>query len=297
MMRYITASAAYPIDTLSTPDAIWEKWESWLAEAASAGAQLAVFPEYGAIEAAYAIDRLKASDLQSQLDLMTAFCPSFIKGWQRLSRRYAIHVLAPSLPYRAEHGQAYNRAFFFGPDGAFEFQDKMIPTPFEREAWALDGGRAFKVFETTLGRIAILICYDCEFPLLARAAVEAGAQLLVVPSCTDCIAGYWRVRVAAMARALEGQCFVVLSGLVGSCSWSPSTDQSYGAAGFYGPPDTGFPDDGVITTSDLNKPGWVYSEIDYSKVKDVRSLGAVRPFRDWPEQGGGRTPAAKLVTL
>ena len=57
------------------------------------------------------------------------------------------------------------------------------------------------LFETALGKLAVLICYDSEFPLLARAAVDAGAEVLLVPSCTDSLHGYWRVRLGAQARA------------------------------------------------------------------------------------------------
>ena len=101
------------------------------------------------------------------------------------------------------------------------------------------------MFDTALGRIGVLICYDSEFPLLARAQIEAGAQLLLVPSCTDSLHGYWRVRLAAQARALEGQCYAIQAPLVGNAEWSPAIDINRGAAGIFGPPDGAFPDDGI----------------------------------------------------
>jgi predicted amidohydrolase len=79
--------------------------------------------------------------------------------------------------------------------------EKRILTPFER-AWRVAPGRQLRVFETVLGRIGVAICYDSQFPLLVRAQAEAGAELILIPSCTEYLSGYHRVRAAAQARAL-----------------------------------------------------------------------------------------------
>jgi len=140
------------------------------------------------------------------------------------------------------------------------------------------------VFDTELGCIGVAICYDSEFPLLVRQQVEQGAELLLVPSCTDAAAGYHRVRVAAAARALESQCYVLLSPLVGTLDWSPAVDVNVGAAGIYGPPDRGFPDDGIVAAGTLDQPGWVYATVDLERVHQVRADGQVLNHRHWPEQ-------------
>jgi predicted amidohydrolase len=108
------------------------------------------------------------------------------------------------------------------------------------------------------------------------------------------LAGYHRVRVAARARALEGQCHVLVSPLVGEAPWSPAVDVNVGAAGFYGPPDRGFPDDGVIAQGRLNEPGWVYGEIDPAHTRRAREDGQVFNLRHWPEQGALQTPVLRL---
>jgi predicted amidohydrolase len=113
--------------------------------------------------------------------------------------------------------------------------------------------RAAQVFDTALGRIGVLICYDAEFPLLGRALIEAGVEILLVPSCTEALSGYWRVRIGAMARALEGQCVVVHSPTVGPAPWSPAVDMNTGAAAIYGPPDLGFPETGVLAEGDAER--------------------------------------------
>ena len=66
------------------------------------------------------------------------------------------------------------------------------------------------------GNIAILICYDVEFPEVARVMAEAGAEILFVPSCTDGREGFCRVRYCAQARAIENQVYVAMTGTVGN---------------------------------------------------------------------------------
>jgi len=133
----------------------------------------------------------------------------------------------------------------------------------------------------------VAICYDAEFPLLARAMVEAGAELILVPSATDTLHGWYRVRVGARARALENQCYVVQSPVVGEALWTPSLDVSHGAAAVFGPPDLGFPEDGVVAEGMVDAPGWVFGEVDLDAVARVRGEGSVFGHAHWGEQLAG----------
>jgi predicted amidohydrolase len=113
--------------------------------------------------------------------------------------------------------------------------------------------------------------------------MEAGVEILLVPSCTEALSGYWRVRVGAMARALEGQCVVVHA-----LWWAPPTGRppwtsTQGAAAIYGPPDLGFPETGVLAEGALNAPGWVTAELDRAAIARVRRDGAVLGHAHWPE--------------
>lgn len=175
-------------------------------------------------------------------------------------------------------------------------QRKSIMTRFEREEWDIAAGAPLSVFDTDLGRIGIAICYDVEFPLLVRAQVEAGATLILAPSATDSMHGFHRVRIGARARALENQCYVVQSPVVGAAEWTPSLGTSHGAAGIFGPPDLGFPADGVVATGEIDQPGWVFGEVDLTAVARVRSEGAVFNHAHWVEQGATAvgSPAALI---
>jgi predicted amidohydrolase len=75
--------------------------------------------------------------------------------------------------------------------------------------------------------VGVLICYDSEFPELARRLVDEGARIIFVPFCTDNRQGYMRVRYCAQARAIENQCFVVLSGNVGNLPGVDNMDVQY----------------------------------------------------------------------
>jgi predicted amidohydrolase len=127
--------------------------------------------------------------------------------------------------------------------------------------------------------------------------VEAGAALILVPSCTDTLAGYCRVRVGCQARALENQCYVVQAPTVGEASWSEAVDVNVGAAGVFAPPDRGMPDDGVLARGELNQPGWVYADLDLAAIKQVRSHGQVLNYRDWERQPPALSGSVETVAL
>ena len=155
-------------------------------------------------------------------------------------------------------------------------------TRFEREDWAIAPGGPLKLFDTALGKIGVLICYDSEFPLLGRALHEA--DLILAPSCTEALSGYWRVRIGAMSRALENQCVTVMASLVGNNEWSKAVDMNTGTGGVFGPPDKGFPATGVLAEGTLNQPGWTYADVDLSAIAEVRADGHVLNRTHWEEQ-------------
>lgn len=296
-MSFVVAAAQYPIEALADWDRYAAKLDRWLADAAAGGARLAVFPEYGAMELA-SLDPQSMGDLAGSLGFVAGLLPRVDALHAALAARYGLHVLAASAPCRLGDGRYVNRARLFAPTGAMGWQDKLIMTRFEREQWGVSGGRGLRLFDTALGRIGVVICYDSEFPLLARALVEAGAELLLVPSCTDSLHGYWRVRHGAQARALESQCYVVQAPTVGDAPWSPAVDVNRGAAGVYGPPDGDFPADGVVALGDLDRPQWLLAEVDPSRVAGLRADGGVLPVRDWAEQPGAAVlPRVEIVRL
>lgn len=295
-MTITIAAAQYPIEAVSSWDAYCAKLTWWVEEAAKHGARLAVFPEYGSMELA-ALDASTCGDLQASLGSVEALAEAVDALHAELAARHGMHILAASIP-AAVPGGYVNRARLFAPNGKVGVQDKLVMTRFEREEWFIGAGAPLRLFDTALGRIGVNICYDSEFPLLARAQVEAGMGLLLVPSCTDSEHGYWRVRLGAQARALEGQCYSVQSPTVGYAEWNPAVDVNRGAAGVFGPPDRGMPATGVLALGEMDRAQWVFAEIDLARVAELRADGGVLNVRHWAEQpGAAKLPQVEVVDL
>lgn len=279
------AAAAYPIDHLASWAAYEDKLAAWVAEAAGNGADLLVFPEYGAMELASLSDAPDKGEREGSIAAVNQWIGRAHDLHAALAKNHGVHILCASAPV-AGPVRPTNQARLFAPSGGVAIQDKQIMTRYEREQWDIRPGRPLSVIDTDLGRLGILICYDAEFPLLARALVEAGAGILLVPSVTEAISGYNRVRIGAMARALENQCVTVQAPCVGSAPWCEPVEESNGAAAIYGPPDLGFPEDGVIAQGAMNVPGWVYAEVTLDAIARVRAEGRVANHADWNRQSG-----------
>ena len=280
------ATAAYPLTPLASWNAYAEKQEAWVAEAAGAGADLLVFPEYGAMEMATLAGAGAAADPEACLHAVSDRMEEATALFADLARGHGVHICTPSGPVfdPAFGPRPVNRACLVAPTGAVGIQDKQIMTRYEREVMDVVPGGPLRLFDTSLGRIGILICYDSEFPLLGRALSEA--DLILVPSCTEALAGYWRVRIGAMARALEAQCVTVMASLTGPFADCPHVDENTGMGGIFGPPDTGFPGTGVLAEGAMNAPGWTYAEVDRGAIAHVRADGRVLGRAHWPEQEG-----------
>jgi predicted amidohydrolase len=296
MIGFKLALAQYPIEQVASLDAWRTKIVHWVEDAADAGAKLLVFPEYAAMELG-AIDPASMGDLQGSLRFVAGLIDEIDAYHAALAQDHDVHIVAGSLPCPLADGRFVNRARLFAPNGKTGVQDKLVMTRFEREKWDISAGGPVRVFDTALGRIGISICYDVEFPLIARAQAEAGAMLILAPSCTDTMQGYWRVRIGAQARALENQCFVAQAPTVGMAAWSPVLDENYGAAGLFVPPDGDAPDDGILALGPLGAGQWVYGDVDPARVERWRNDGNVRPFAHWPESGPTTPLPCEVVDL
>jgi predicted amidohydrolase len=283
-MTFKIATAQYDIGFLPNWQAYQNKVERWVAEAVQRGAKLLLFPEYASMELASLFGQEVYSSLSKQLAAMQSVHDDYIALFSGLALRHQCIIQSGTFPIQVAAGVYRNRAYLFMPDGKVEYQDKLIMTRFENEQWFIGAGDELKTFDTEFGRIAIIICYYSEFPLLARKQVEMGANLILVPSCTDTTAGYHRVKIGCQARALENQCYVVQSCLVGNAEWSEAVDVNVGAAAIYTPVDRGFPDNGILVSGNLNAVQWVIGEVSLAGCADVREQGQVFNYRDWPLQ-------------
>ncbi|MDD1615246.1 MAG: nitrilase (nthA-like) [Methylococcaceae bacterium NSP1-2] len=283
-MNVKIATAQYNINFLETWQNYQEKVALWVEEAAQQDAKILLFPEYASMELASLFEEAVYSSLSKQLEAMQTLHDDYVVLYQSLATQYQCYIQAGTFPVRIESGAYRNRAYLFMPDGGVDYQDKLIMTRFENEQWLIESGTEIKTFDTEYGKIAINVCYDSEFPLLARTQVEAGCVLILVPTCTDTVAGYNRVKIGCQARALENQCYVVQSSLVGDAVWSEAVDVNVGAAAIYTPVDRGFPDNGILAIGSFNAVQWVIAEICLDDIETVRQQGQVFNYRDWSLQ-------------
>lgn len=176
-------------------------------------------------------------------------------------------------------GKLYNTAFLFTPEGEIHSQDKIHRTRWEKEKWNTDHGDMLRVFETPYGKIAILICYDIEFPELARRVAEEGAEIVFVPSCTDDRQGFLRVRYCCHARAIENQIYVVMTSTVGNLPVA-GLRLHYGQASIITPSDFPFARDGIAAEGRINEEQIVVADVDLALLDENRLKGTTIPLLD-----------------
>lgn len=196
------------------------------------------------------------------------------KAFVDMAVAYNTNIVAGSVPEYRDR-KLYNVSYLCRRDGTWDCQYKLHVTPDEFSYWGVQGGDALKVFDTDIGRIGILICFDVEFPELARFMVDQGMVLLLVPYYTDTKNGYLRVRRCAQARAIENECYVAISGSVGSLPKIENMDIQYSQAAVFTPSDFSFPHDAVAAEATPNTEMTLLADLDLDLLKEMRQHGSV----------------------
>ncbi len=198
---------------------------------------------------------------------------------QTLAIRYNTNIVAGSMP-EYKNAVLRNVSYLFRRDGTSEHQYKLHITPDESHYWGLQGGTELLAFETDIGKIGILVCYDVEFPELGRILADQGMKILFVPYWTDTKAAYLRVRRCAQARAIENECYVVITGSVGNIPNIHNMDIQYSQSAVFSPSDFAFPHDAVIAEATPNTEMSLISDLDLDLLKELRYQGSVRNLTD-----------------
>lgn len=243
-------------------------------------ARLVVFPEY------FTTQLLTLGDIKrpisEQVRTLAHLEERFVEFMGSLAKKNSIYIVAGTIPAFSDDSKdkILNRCHFFGPNGGHEVQSKLHMTRFEKEEWFVSEGSRLRVFETEFGKLSVAICYDVEFPEIARVAAREGAQILICPSCTDDRQGFLRVRYCAQARAIENQLFVIHSSTVGSLPMVPAVSLNYGQASILTPSDFAFSRDGIMAEGIPNQESMVIGELDLKLLEEGRKSGTVLPLRD-----------------
>lgn len=197
----------------------------------------------------------------------------------KLALSYNINIIAGSMP-EYEDDRLRNVSFLCRRDGTWDKQYKIHVTPDENSVWGMVGGDKIQAFDTDFGKIGILICYDCEFPELGRLLAEEDVDILFVPFWTDTKNGYQRVRHCAQARAIENECYVVLSGSTGNLPKVVNMDMQYAQAAVLTPSDFAFPHDCIAAEATPNTETTLIADLDLEKLIDLHNHGSVKNLRD-----------------
>ncbi len=207
------------------------------------------------------------------------YTPRYLEVMSTLALRYNVNIIGGST-FVVEDHDLYNVSFLFRRDGSIDRQSKLHITPNERRWWGVAAGDRLSVFDTDRGRVAVLICYDVEFPELARIAAAEGATILFVPFNTNDRMGYLRVRSCAQARAIENQVYVAIAGCAGTLPFVENADIHYSQCGIFTPSDVGFARDGVMAESTPNIETVLTDDVDIERLRRNRHSGTVRPWTD-----------------
>jgi predicted amidohydrolase len=277
--RIRVAALQYYIRPVRTFEEFRGQVEALVETAEDYQCHLLVFPEYFTIQL-LTLASVKRS-IREQIRDLAKQLPPFIELMSGLAVRNRVYIVAGTIPVLDEgNGTVYNDSYFFSPSGKRGVQGKLHMTRFEKDDWKIAPRSRLKVFDTEFGKVAITICYDVEFPEIARTAAREGAHILIVPSCTDDRQGYLRVRYCAQARAIENQMYVVTAHTVGSLPMVPAVSLNYGQASILTPSDFPFSRDGILAEGTPNQEVMVIGELNLKTIVEARAEGTVLPLLD-----------------
>ncbi|MDZ3822556.1 MAG: carbon-nitrogen hydrolase family protein [Pseudoxanthomonas sp.] len=241
-------------------------------------ADFTVFPELFTLQL-LSVENRPLSPADS-LKALTSYTGRFQSLLAELAMRYNTNIIGGSHPTIVEDGDVHNICYVALRDGSIHTQEKIHITPNERNWWGIKGGDLARVINTDCGPIGVLICYDSEFPELARHLVDQGAQILFVPFCTDTREGYLRVRYSCHARTIENQCYAVLSGNVGNLPGVNNFDIQYAQSCILSPCDFPFARDGIAADTTPNVEQVAFADLRLDTLAIARSEGTVQNLKD-----------------
>lgn len=257
--------------TTKSVDALMRDVEFFVDALSDYQCDFAVFPEFFSAPLLGTTDQ---SDLVRSIRELAGYTQIIIDRVSSLAVSYNINVIAGSLPV-VDGDDLFNISYLCRRDGTIAEQTKIHVTPNERRTWVMTGGNKLQIIETDVCKIGILICYDVEFPELARLLAEQDMKILFVPFWTDTKNGYLRVRSCAQARAIENECYVCISGSVGNLPNVENAEIQYAQSVIFTPSDFSFPHDGIVAETTPNTEMTLICDLDLTKLEKLKYEGAV----------------------
>jgi predicted amidohydrolase len=206
----------------------------------------------------------------------------YVEVFGTLAREYGTAIVGGSLYLRDdESGTLRNRAYLFDLDGTvLGFQDKLNLAPDERDL--ASPGTDLTVFDTSLGRLGVLIGWDALYPELARLLAVQGADLIAGMVASPGTASSAVVRSALALRAEENQVFVAASFLLGPNYLGEDNREEYlGQSAVMAPISLTGKGDGVLVQAGTNRSeGLIAADLDLEALQDLRRSSRFRPRQE-----------------
>ncbi|HEY1730827.1 MAG TPA: nitrilase-related carbon-nitrogen hydrolase [Terriglobales bacterium] len=190
-----------------------DKAQTLAADAAAQGAKLVVFPEAFLSGYPRGLDFGAAVGSRSEQGR-----EDFRRYWEssvdvpgpateqlgRSARQLGIYLVIGAV--ERDGGTLYCSVLFFAPDGSYLGKHrKVMPTGSERLIWGFGDGSTLPVFDTPLGKLGAVICWENYLPLLRAAMYGKGIEIYCAPTADS--RDVW---LASMRHiAVEGRCFVL----------------------------------------------------------------------------------------
>lgn len=276
-MKYRVASVQYKLADIDSFEQFAEQVTHYVRNASEYGTQFILFPEFMTTQLLSIGDD---SGKPLPIERLPEFTAPYEQLFSRLASEYNVYIVGGTHVIEAGAGKRRNAAHLFHPSGKIDRQDKIHLTPTEVADWNMSPGDGLQVFDTQYGTIAMLTCYDIEFPEIVRMARAKGADVIFCPSCTDDRHGFYRVRYCCHARAVENQVYVVTTGTVGSLRKVDFMRANYGQAAVIAPNDIPFPPAGILSEGVINDDMLIVADLDLELLEEVRASGSVTTWRD-----------------
>jgi nitrilase len=216
MREAVTVACVQAEPVILDREATLEKLARLTAEAAGAGAQLVVMPEafipaypssaWAKFLAGWADPRAKAAFARLARESVEVPGPAADRLGE-IAREHGVWLVTGVTerdPGRS--GTLFNTLLYHGPDGKLaERHRKLVPTNHERLIWGQGDGGGLRAFETPLGRIGGLICWENYMPLARFSLYESGIEIYIASTADDGAA--WQATLVHIAR--ESRAYVV----------------------------------------------------------------------------------------
>ncbi len=194
-------------------EATLAKLEALAAQAGGRGAKLALFPEafVGAYPRGLSFGATVGNRTAEGREEFRVYWEAAVDvpgpATTRLgatARRNGLYLVAGVI--ERERGTLYCTVVFFAPDGTMLGKHrKLMPTGSERLVWGYGDGSTMPVFDTPLGRMGAVICWENYMPLMRAAHYAKGIQIYLAPTADG--RDTWLATVRHIA--VEGRCFVL----------------------------------------------------------------------------------------